>query len=102
MRDEPSPTERLLSAVTNKPVKSGRSSWLLRVARQQAEMGARALAMGRCNLGPVVAARANLARAEDAGAPASEVVKARREIDKLEATFTGVCIVPRPRGRGSR
>ncbi|MCX5742206.1 MAG: hypothetical protein NT062_06895 [Proteobacteria bacterium] len=47
----------------------------------------------------MLGARAALARAEDAGASASDVVKARREIDKLEATFTGVCIVPRPRGR---
>lgn len=98
-RDEPSATERLLSSVTNKPVRSGRSGWLLRVARQQAEIGARTLAAGRCNLGSMLGARAALARAEDAGASASDVVKARREIDKLEATFTGVCIVPRPRGR---
>lgn len=102
MRDEPTATERLLSAVTNKPVKSTRHTWLLRVARQQAEIAARSLASGRCSLGPVLAARAALARAEDAGARVADVVKARREIDKLEATFTSVCVVPRPRRGASR
>lgn len=87
-RVDESPTERLLASVTTKPPRS----------TQQAEFAARSLSSGRCALRPVVAARAALARAEDAGATVADVVKARREIERLEATFGVVCILPRPRG----
>lgn len=98
-RNDSSTTERLLASVANRPVRSTRGAWLLRVARQQGEFAARSLAANRCNLGPVIAARAALARAEDTGADGADVVKTRREIDRLESTFTSVCVVPRPRGR---
>jgi hypothetical protein len=94
-RVDESPTERLLASVANRPVRSTRGAWLLRVARQQGEFAARSLAANRCSLGPVIAARAALARAEDAGADGA----ARREIDRLETTFTSVCVASRPRGR---
>jgi hypothetical protein len=98
-RNEVSTTERLLASIETKPTRSMRSSWLLRLARQQSEIAARALASGRCSLRPVIAARSAAARAQDAGAPGADIVKVQRELDRLEATFASACVAPRPRGR---